>query len=111
MTVTMERVLRRLVIKPERMQSNIDRGLGLMFTQTVLTEMLDQGWARDDAYRVVQTLAFRAFDEQRPLRELLESERVGFSSEQLDRIFDQNRLLEQIGSIIERLPLGAEMGK
>ena len=103
---TMDRLLQRLVVKPERMQENIDRSMGLMFTQTVLTEMIDMGWGRDDAYRVIQALAEQALDEKRPLRKLLETEKLGFDPEQLDRIFDQDRLLENIGGIIEQLPVG-----
>lgn len=106
MTVTAERVLSRLVVNPVRMQTNIDSSLGLMYTQTVLTAMIDGGRERDDAYRVVQALAFRALEEKRPLRELLSgSAEVRLSEERLDAIFDQDHMLRHAGMIIERLPL------
>ncbi len=105
MTVTMVTVLSRLVVKPARMQLNIDRGLGLMYTQTVLTSLIDQGMLRDDAYRLVQSLAYQAIEENRPFRELLnESTEVMLTSDELDTIFDQSRLLAHVGDIIDRLP-------
>ena len=52
-----------LVVLPERMRRNLDAGHGLFFSQRVLLELVAAGMPRDEAYRLVQEHASRAWDE------------------------------------------------
>jgi adenylosuccinate lyase len=54
---------------------------------------------RDDAYRIVQERAQRAWDEQVPLRDLL-----GDLQLDLDAIFDYSAYLRHVPEVLERLP-------
>ena len=60
-----------LRVYPERMLRNIDSSFGLVFSQPVLLALVESGISRDDAYRMVQRNAMRAWQEERPFRELL----------------------------------------
>ncbi len=87
-------VIDGLFVDVRRMRTNIDASFGLVFSQSVLLGMVSAGVSRDDAYRIVQELALRAWDEERSFRELLEGDdRVTFSSAQLDDLFDLTRVL------------------
>ncbi|MGI8929651.1 MAG: adenylosuccinate lyase, partial [Candidatus Limnocylindrales bacterium] len=62
-----------LVVRPERMRENLDRGLGLFGSSRLLTTLVESGGlTREKAYGIVQAAALRAADERRPLRELVE---------------------------------------
>ena len=56
---------------PERMLRNLDASFGLVFSQPVLLALVEAGRSRDDAYRIVQRNAMRAWQEERSFRELL----------------------------------------
>src|SRR6266446_997843 len=61
-----------LVVRPDRMRENIERGLGLHASSRVLVALVERGGlSREEAYAVVQRAALRAADERKPLRELL----------------------------------------
>jgi adenylosuccinate lyase len=64
----------KLVVHPERMQKNLDATHGLYNSQTVLLALIDAGMARQAAYELVQKSAMRAWEEERPLLDLLAAE-------------------------------------
>jgi adenylosuccinate lyase len=102
----MTEIVDRLVVYPERMRRNMNASRGLYFSQHVLLALIEAGLARDDAYRVVQSAAMRAWDEDRPYLEVLkeDSEASEFlPGPQLDAIFDERRFLENLGVVFERL--------
>ena len=63
-----------LVVDPARMRANLEASHGLVFSQRVLLALVESGLSRDDAYRIVQRNALRAWDEGLDLRALLESD-------------------------------------
>jgi adenylosuccinate lyase len=92
------RLLKGLQVFPDRMVANLWASHGLVFSQPVLLALVQAGMSRDDAYRVVQDNAMRAWDEGRDFRELLEhDERVSVEREVLDEAFDLTRSLRNIG--------------
>ena len=96
-----------LVIRPDRMRENIERGLGLHASSRVLTALIDRGgMAREDAYATVQRAALAAADERRPLRDLLALEpsvAARLSPADLDACFDDARHLVHVAEVIGRL--------
>ena len=60
-----------MTVDAERMRENLELTHGALFSQRVLLALVEAGMPRDDAYRIVQELAQRAWDEGIPLRELL----------------------------------------
>src|SRR5207253_1946150 len=58
-----------LVVRPERMRRNLDASHRLFFSQRVLLALVEAGLARDEAYRLTQRNAMRAWDEERDFEE------------------------------------------
>jgi adenylosuccinate lyase len=85
----------------------MDASHGLVHSQTVLTKLLaTSSLQREEAYELVQRNALLAWDERRPLIELLKSDRdviehldVG----EIDECFDVSRYLANTEVIFERL--------
>jgi adenylosuccinate lyase len=107
MLVRMTGLVDGLIVRPERMRENIDRGLGLHASSRVLVTLLDDGGlAREEAYAIVQRAALRAADERLALRDLLAVDPVvarNLTLEQLDACFDDSAALRHVGTVIARL--------
>ncbi len=74
MLALLERVMRGLEVYPERMRRNLDLTGGLVYSQRVLLALVEAGLDRQDAYKIVQRAAMRAWAEETPLLGLLEAE-------------------------------------
>jgi adenylosuccinate lyase len=100
-------LIRDLVVFPERMRENIERGLGLHASSRVLSALVDRaGLPREQAYEIVQRASLAAADQRRPLRELLALEPVvarSLSLAELDACFDDTRYLAHVPEVIARL--------
>ena len=91
-----------LIVDAERMRANLDSSHGLVFSQRVLSALVASGLARDDAYRLVQRHAMRAWDEGLDFRELVESDPE--IAPRLDpAVFDLADALKHVDVIFERL--------
>ena len=55
-------VIEKLVVYPKRMQENLDKTQGLVHSQRVLLALTQAGLPREDAYRLVQKNAMRAWN-------------------------------------------------
>jgi adenylosuccinate lyase len=93
-----------MTVDAEKMRENLELTHGALFSQRVLLALVGTGMSRDDAYRVTQELAQRAWDQGIPLRELLaEDERVRPLSLDLDAIFDYGHYVRYADQIVGRL--------
>ena len=93
-----------LVVDAARMRRNLDASHGLVFSQRVLLALVAAGLARDEAYGLVQRNAMRAWDEEVPLRALLEADRdaSALTPSMLDEIFDLESFLTHVDEIFDR---------
>jgi adenylosuccinate lyase len=96
------RVAAGMTVHRERMLENLELTHGAVYSQRVLTALIDSGARREDAYRTVQELAQRAWDTRTPFRELLETA-GGLPALDLDRVFDPAAYLRNAGDVFERL--------
>jgi adenylosuccinate lyase len=97
-------VIEGLRVHPDRMLENLDRSFGLVFSQPVLLALVAGGLPRDDAYRVVQEDAARAWQERRPFRSVLEEDgRVTLDPDVLDDAFSLARALRNASAIFDAL--------
>ncbi len=96
------RLLSGLEVSPDRMQANLDASYGLVFSQPVLLGLVAGGLTRDDAYRIVQRNAMRAWDEGTDFRSLLEAD-PDVPNELLDDAFDLRRSLRNLDVVFEQL--------
>jgi adenylosuccinate lyase len=93
---------RDMTIDAERMRSNLELTHGALFSQRVLLALVGAGSSREDAYRVVQELAQKAWDEGIPLRELLAGDERAAGLD-LEEIFDHAHYLRHADVILSRL--------
>ncbi|TMF39567.1 MAG: adenylosuccinate lyase [Chloroflexi bacterium] len=107
MLVRMTGLIEGLVVRPERMRENIERGLGLHASSRVLGLLVERGgMSREAAYAIVQRAALRAADERKPLRDLLGidpevAKRLSLAD--LDASFDDRTFLRHVPAVIARL--------
>jgi len=94
------RIAREMTVSPERMRANLELTHGALFSQRALTALVESGMTRDDAYRVVQGAAQKAFDEGIPFRELIAAEAPDLD---LDAVFDYEAFLRHVPEVFERL--------
>jgi adenylosuccinate lyase len=100
------RIVRGMVVHPDRMLQNLDRSRGVVFSGTALLELARKGVSREQAYEWVQRNAMRSFAEQRDFRPLLAADpdvsRV-LAPVEIDRVFDLNEQLKHVDSIFARV--------
>jgi adenylosuccinate lyase len=89
-----------MTVRADRMRENLELTHGALFSQRALTALVESGMARDEAYRVVQESAQRAWDTGTDFRELL-----GEAAPQLDldAVFDHDAYLTHVPQLFERL--------
>jgi adenylosuccinate lyase len=94
------RVVTGMTVHADRMRANLDLTHGALFSQRALLALVEAGRSRDDAYRIVQELAQRAWDTGTPFRDLLSEAAPELD---LDAIFDPSAFVRHAGEIVGRL--------
>jgi adenylosuccinate lyase len=99
------RILRGLEVHKDRMLENLNSGGGIVFSGRVLLALVESGMSRDDAYRIVQDTAMRAWEGEDGFRELLSRdeevrERLG---DGLEALFDPAYALRNLGAVFGRV--------
>jgi adenylosuccinate lyase len=95
-----------LVVYPERMRRNLDASFGLYFSQRLLLTLVSAGLARDEAYRIVQQNAMRAWDTETSFRALIEVDQDVTSTldeQALAAVFDTGAYLAHVDTVFARL--------
>jgi len=84
------------------MRENLGLTRGALFSQRILLALVENGMSRDEAYRIVQSAAQRAWDERTPLRELLAAEPAAAGLD-LDELLDEAWYVRHADEILARL--------
>jgi adenylosuccinate lyase len=95
-----------MFVHPERMLRNLNSTGGLVFSGQLLLDLVEAGVLREDAYRIVQRNAMKAWKEELNFRELVLSdpEIVGkVDRKKVEAAFDLNRQLRNVDKIFERV--------
>ena len=92
-----------LAVRPERMRRNLESSHGLFFSQRLLLALVDSGLERDEAYRVAQRHALRAWDEERDFQELVRADHDVAARVDLDAVFDLSAYTRHVDTVFERL--------
>jgi adenylosuccinate lyase len=97
-------LLTNLEVDAQQMRYNLDLLQGVVYSQSALLALVENGMSREDAYRIVQQLSRKALDTHTHLRDVLvESLDVNLTHEQLRFIFDESRVLEHASKTIDAL--------
>jgi adenylosuccinate lyase len=100
MTGRLNRLLTGLGIDAKRMGENLWSSHGVVFSQPVLLALVAAGATRDDAYRIVQRNALRAWEERTDFRTLLENDpELTLPKDVLDEAFDLERSLRHLDRV------------
>jgi len=99
-------VMDGLVVHPDRMERNLWASHGLFFSHRLLLALVEHGVARDEAYRLVQRNAMRAWDEELDFEELVRDDREvadRLPAAQLTEVFDLDATIAHVDGAFERL--------
>lgn len=95
-----------MFVYPARMMANLESTRGLVFSGQLLLDLVEHGVSREDAYRLVQGHAMRAWKEDLDFRQLVLHDKNITSrvpAKQIERAFDLNRQLRNIDKIFARV--------
>jgi len=99
-------LLEKMFVYPQRMQANLDSTGGLVFSGQLLLDLVENGVSREEAYRIVQRHAMRAWQEGLNFRDLILADpdiadRV--PRPRIERAFDLGRQLRNVDKIFGRV--------
>ncbi|HVI11047.1 MAG TPA: adenylosuccinate lyase [Candidatus Binatia bacterium] len=104
-----------MFVYPERMMANLEGTRGLIFSGQLLLDLVEHGVSREDAYRLVQSHAMRAWRENLNFRELVLSDpeiSAKVPRKQVEHAFDLQRQLKNVDGIFARVfGVGKKAGK
>jgi adenylosuccinate lyase len=99
-------VVDKLVVYPERMQSNLDLLGGLVHSQQVLLELTQKGMSREDAYKAVQRNAMASWKEGKNYRALLEADAdvaKHLTPKDIEALFDLGQHTRHVDTLFKRV--------
>ena len=94
------RVVSGMTVHAERMRANLELTHGALYSQRALLALVEAGRSRDEAYRVVQQAAQRAWETGEPFRELIAAAAPELD---LDALLDPAAFVRHAGEIVARL--------
>jgi adenylosuccinate lyase len=100
-------LVEHLVVDAARMRANLESTGGLIYTSSVLLELVEGGLSREDAYALVQSAAMRTWNTGTPFRETLRERAtasgVTLDEARLDEICRPERYVANLGPLFERV--------
>ena len=100
------RIVRGMVVHPDRMRANLDRSHGVVFSGSVLLELAKSGVSREQAYEWVQRNAMRAFAAQCDFKALLLADpdvAGALPTATIERSFDLDEQLKHVDHVFDRV--------
>jgi adenylosuccinate lyase len=100
------RIVRGMIVYPDRMRENLERSHGVVFSGTVLLELARRGVSREQAYDWVQRNAMRSFTERRDFKTLLLADpevTAVLEPAEIERAFDLGEQLRHVNHIFDRV--------
>jgi len=107
-TRTLADILDGLEVDADRMQANLDQSGGMVYSEALLLAMVAKGADRQDAYRLVQSAAKRAWSAETTFADALHTDPAvaeWLSAEEIDRAMDLEHHLAGISVTYRALDL------
>ena len=104
--VRLTSLVKNLEVFPDKMEENLQKLKGVIFSQNVLLELTQKGMNREEAYRVVQKNALKAINLSICFKDLLLKDTLVMnvlSKVDLDRIFNISNYFKHIETIFNRI--------
>jgi adenylosuccinate lyase len=99
-------IMQNLLVYPRNMMANLNKTRGMIFSGRLLLELSRRTRSKEEAYRIVQENAMRAWSESLDFRDLIsDDKRVGryLSSKQVEECFSLNHYLRHVDYIFKRV--------
>ncbi|MGA7375217.1 MAG: lyase family protein, partial [Candidatus Sulfotelmatobacter sp.] len=99
-------LIETMFVYPKRMLANLESTHGLIFSGQLLLDLVEHGVSREDAYRLVQGHAMRAWKEGLDFHELVLADREiteKVPQRQIEYAFDLPRQLKNVDKIFARV--------
>ena len=100
------RLVAQLLVYPDRMRRNLEMTKGLVFSGQLLLDLAAAGMLREQAYRVVQGHAMKAWEEEGDFRAAIENDpEIGkiLTKEKIAEAFSLERQLRNVDQIFARV--------
>jgi len=104
------RIVKGMVVYPERMRENLGRSRGVVFSGTLLLELARRGISREQAYEWIQRNAMRAFHEQKDFKGLILADAdvmQVLQPAEVEKAFDLDDQLRNVDAVMDRVFAGA----
>jgi adenylosuccinate lyase len=99
-------LIETMFVYPDRMKANLESTRGLIFSGQLLLDLVERGVSREDAYRIVQGHAMRAWKENLDFRQLIFADKeiaAKVPRKQIEHAFNLQRQLKNIDQIFARV--------
>lgn len=101
------RLMKGLVVDADRMRVNLDSTHGLIYSSTVVSELIETGLSREEVYALVQAAAMRTWETRALFRETLRAEAedrgVALDEARLDEVCRPERFVRRLDTVFTRL--------
>lgn len=97
-----------VTVYPGNIKRNLELTKGLIFSQTLLLKLIDKKMKREDAYKIVQTIAMKCWDTKIEFRKLIEENKEAMkfmTKRDLDEVFDYTKSKRMIDYIYKKVGL------
>ena len=99
-------LMANLLVYPEQMMKNLESTGGLVYSGQLLLDLAEAGLSREDAYKIVQGHAMKAWREGKNFHKIVLRDPVIIShltQEQMERAFDLKRQLRNVDKVFIRV--------
>ncbi len=99
-------VIKGLVVYEKNMLDNIYKNKGIIFSQKVLTALIDKGMNREEAYDIIQPLANYCYEEQKDFIEVISNNikiKSIFSEKEIKSMFNLNYYKRNVEYIYQKV--------
>lgn len=94
-------LIENLTVFEDNVVGNIDKTKGLVYSQRVLLKLVEKGYTREEAYKEVQQIALKCWENKSSFRDEVKNY-FKFSQEEIDEIFNPEYYLRNVDVIYER---------
>lgn len=103
-----KKVLENLTVFEDRMLENIYTTKGVIFSQRILSTLIEKGISREESYDMIQPLAMKAWEQKMDFKLLLlQDENIGkhLNKDEIENAFDIKFFLKHVKTIYKRVGL------
>ncbi len=106
MLIQFNRIMENLLVYPENMMANLNKTEGMIFSGRLLLELSKKTHSKEEAYKIVQDNAMKAWKENKSFKDLILKDKRAkryLSEQKIKECFDLNYYLRNLDYIFKRV--------